>query len=284
MTNQNNCTLPAVPFGSAKISRLIIGGNPFKGNSHCDPELDQAMRDYYTSEQIVQTLQNAEKAGLTAMLMRGDQQIIDIVEKYRQVGGTMQWISQTASEWPDVSENIRVMAGHNPLGIYHHGTDTDKYFKEGKMDIVLKRVELIKSLGLLAGVGSHMPEALEWIEQQGWPVDFYMCSAYNLSREDHESQIVSKKFINEDHLFVDSDRDRMCEFIQSTPKTCLAFKVLAANRHCSTQKHVRNAIRYVLERIKPTDAIIVGVFCRDFDQITANAQYVREEHSKIIRK
>jgi len=126
MTNQNNCTLPAVPFGSAKISRLIIGGNPFKGNSHCDSELDQAMRDYYTSEQIVQTLQNAEKAGLTAMQMRGDQQIIDIVEKYRQAGGTMQWICQTASEWPDVSENIRVTAGHNPLGIYHHGTNTDQ--------------------------------------------------------------------------------------------------------------------------------------------------------------
>lgn len=266
--------LPQVSFGQHTISRLIIGGNPFKGFSHYTPEMDMDMVDYYTERQMVDVLLRCEREGMTAMQSRGDRHIMSIVRAYRDAGGTMQWICQTASEWEDVLENIRVIARLEPIAIFHHGSRTDHYFKEGSMDVVRERIELIKELGMLAGVAAHLPEALAWVEEQDWPVDFYMCCAYNLSKETKTEPAVAGHR-NEDHLFTDSDRDVMFEFVRRTRKPCLVFKVLAAARKCGTQEEVRAAFRYALDRIKPNDAMVVGMFPKYEDQVRLNAEHLR---------
>lgn len=268
--------LPAIRLGGHEVSRLIVGGNPFKGYSHYSEELDRQMREYYTQERMIEVLLRCEQEGLTAMQSRGDHEIMAMVDAYRRRGGRMQWICQTASEWPDIDENIRAIAEHGPIAIYHHGTNTDQHFKAGTMDVVLRRLELIRGLGLLAGVASHMPWCLEWVEQQGWPVDFYLGSFYNLAREAHESKIATGRFVKEDHLFAASDPPRMCQFLCSTPKPCLAYKILGAGRRCATQGAVREAFAYAFGNIKATDAVIVGVYPRELDQVGLNAGYVRE--------
>lgn len=274
-------SLPTIRLGSYEVSWLIVGGNPFKGYSHYSQQMDRAMREYYTQQRMIEVLLRCQQCGLTAMQSRGDHEIMAMVRQYRRRGGSMHWICQTASEWADIDQNIRVIAEHEPIAIYHHGTNTDQHFKAGTMQVVLRRLELIKRLGLLAGVASHMPEALEWIRQEGWPVDFYMCSFYNLAREPHESQIVAGRFVNEDHLFVDSDPPRMCQFIQATDTPCLAYKILGAGRHCASQEQVRRAFRFAFENIKPTDAVIVGMFPRDIDQVALDASYVRQLCSQL---
>ncbi len=178
--------LPTVKFGPHEITRLIIGGNPFRGYSHWREELDQEMAAWNTAEHIADALCDAEAAGINTMQMRGDQYIFDAVAEYRRRGGTMHWICQTASEQPDVLENIRNIAALKPIAIYHHGTNTDKHWAAGTMDVVKQRVELIKELGLMAGVASHLPEVHEWLVEQDWPVDFHMCCVYNLSRAARE--------------------------------------------------------------------------------------------------
>ena len=45
-------TLPTVRLGGHEVSRLIIGGNPFSGNSHFSAEWDNDMLDYFTTENI----------------------------------------------------------------------------------------------------------------------------------------------------------------------------------------------------------------------------------------
>ena len=273
--------LPTIRLGQYEVTRLIIGGNPFKGYSHFRQELDREMRDYHTQERIVQTLLAADAAGINTMQSRGDVQIMNAVRAYRRAGGAMQWICQTASEWPDVMENIRAIARLEPIAIYHHGTNTDQHFKAGTMDVVRRRIDLIKDLGLLAGVASHMPECLEWIAEHNWPVDFYMCCFYNLSREHHESQIVSGRFVNEDHLFNEEDPPRMIRFIQQADKPCLAFKVLAAGRKCASQEQVREAFRYAFSNIRPTDAIIVGMWTKYLDQPRIDAEHARAVLSEL---
>jgi hypothetical protein len=253
-----------------------VGSNPFKGNSHLTKELDDEMREYYTQERMIEVLFRCEQEGMTTMQSRGDYEIMDMIAEYRRQGGKMHWICQTASEWDDIDENIRVIADHDPIAIYHHGTNTDKHFKAGTNGVVLHRLELIRNLGLLAGLASHMPECFEWVEQQGWPVDFYMCSFYNLSRDERESKIVGGKFVNEDHLFVDSDRARMCEFIQGTSKQVLAYKILGAGRKCKGQQMVREAFGFAFERIKPNDAVIVGFYPRRVDDVALDCGYVRD--------
>ena len=68
----------------------------------------------------------------------------------------------------------------------------------------------------------------------------------------------------------------MYSFIRSTSKPCLAFKILGAGRQCATPDSVRAAFKRALDGIKPTDAVIVGMFPRDSDQIAQNAAIVRE--------
>jgi hypothetical protein len=229
---------------------------------------------YYTRERMVDVLLQCQKQGITTMLSRGDRHIMDMIRAYRDAGGTLQWICQTASEWEDVLENIRAIAELDPIAIYHHGSRTDRYFKEGKMDVVRERIELIKELGVTAGVASHLPEALAWVEAQDWPVDFYACSAYNLSKETKTEPAVAGHR-PEDHLFDAADRDAMFAFIRQTTKPCLAFKILAAGRKCGSQEQVRQTFKYALEHIKPDDAVAVGMFPKHLDQITLNVEHFR---------
>jgi hypothetical protein len=268
--------LPTVPFGPHAITRLIVGGNPFRGYSHWREDMDKDMAAWNTAEHIADALCDAEAAGLNTMQMRGDKFIFDGVEQYRSRGGRMHWICQTASEWSDVKENIRTIAKLNPIAIYHHGTNTDQHFKAGTMDVVKERIELIKELGLMAGIASHVPEIHEWVVEQGWPIDFHMCCVYNLSRETRESKIVSGQWTNEDSLFCEEDPPRMYKFIQQIDRPCLAFKVLGAYRKCQTPETVHAALKEAYASIKSNDAIIVGMWHKYMNQAQTNADYVRQ--------
>jgi len=268
--------LPHVAFGPHHISRLIIGGNPLRGNSHFTNERSLEMKEYYTTENVLKAWFDSERCGVTAMQSRGDQIVMDWVDLYRERGGTMHWIVQTASEWKggDVPDNIRTIAQHGPAAIYHHGTRTDRLWKEGKVDEVKDHLKLIHDLGLLAGVASHMPEVFEHIEEHDWEADFYMTAAYNLSRVGRESVLSGGKMGVE--VYDDEDRDKMAAFIRRTPKQCIFFKILAASRKCETQETVREAFAYAFSHIKPIDLVDVGVFQRDRNEIALDAQHVRE--------
>ncbi|HLA38545.1 MAG TPA: hypothetical protein VJ417_01035, partial [Candidatus Glassbacteria bacterium] len=64
--------LPKVLFGPHRISRLIVGGNPFVHNSHFSEEMNRDMQAWFTPEKIVQTLQRCLQVGINAFQGRGD--------------------------------------------------------------------------------------------------------------------------------------------------------------------------------------------------------------------
>jgi len=68
----------------------------------------------------------------------------------------------------------------------------------------------------------------------------------------------------------------MCEVIRQVKQPCLAFKILGAGRRCASQEMVRAAFEFAYKHIKPTDAVIVGMYPRRFDQVQANAEYARQ--------
>jgi hypothetical protein len=51
---------------------------------------------------------------------------------------------------------------------------------------------------------------------------------------------------------------------------------MAATRNCGTPESVRAAFEYAFTNIKPTDAVVVGMFPKYRNQVEENAQYVRE--------
>lgn len=266
--------LPTVDFCGHEMTRLVIGGNPFRGNSHFSPELSQEMREYHTVENVVQTLRRAQECGVNTMQSRGDEIIFEMVRAHREAGGAMKWIVQTASEKPDLFENIREIAALDPIAIYWHGSNTDQRWKAGAIDEIIPYLEAIRDTGKLVGIASHMPEVFRYVEGHDWDVDFYMACLYNLAKVERDSDIVTGQAAAEP--FDDPDREAMCEFIRSTRKPCIAFKILAAGRKGGCEADVRAAFQYAFDRIKPGDVVDVGVFQKHTDQVGMNAQIVRE--------
>lgn len=266
--------LPTVPLGGHQVSRLIIGGNPFCGGSHTSPEMDQAFLDYYTVDNIKAALREAETQGLNATQLRGDRHITRMLREYRNEGGNLQWIAQTASEMRDLPGNIRFCASEGACAIYHHGTRTDGLWRAGAIDELPALLQVMREAGVAVGLGTHLPQVIEYSEEQGWDVDFYMACFYSLGRPRPMNGTMGQFLPGE--VYDDADRERMCETIRACPKTCLAFKILAASRKCGTPEDVREAFAYALANIKPQDAVVVGMFQRDCNQVAMNAGLVRE--------
>src|SRR5579884_2955978 len=58
--------VPKMKFGTAEVSRLVLGTNPFYGYSHYSPNLDFSMREWYTPDRICQTIRQATEYGINA--------------------------------------------------------------------------------------------------------------------------------------------------------------------------------------------------------------------------
>jgi len=267
--------LPTVPFGPCRITRLVVGGNPFRGNSHRSEELNREMEAYFTVERIKQTLFASERQGIKAVQARGDGLILACIREYWAEGGAMQFLVQTASELRDLHGHVRQLQRFGAIGVYVHGTWTDRRFLAGDMSEVVDLLKAIRDTGVLVGLGTHIPEVIVAAEEQGWDIDFYMAGLYNLMRRERESGLVTGAGFAEDDLFHHEDRFKMLETIRQTLKTCLAFKVFGAGRLCDGPGGVREALTTVYRGIKPQDACVVGMFPKHRDQIAENVGIVR---------
>jgi len=267
--------LPTVPFGDKQVSRLIIGGNPFRGNSHFSPEMSRDMSSFYTVARIKEVLFSAERHGINTVQARGDALVLQCIREYWAEGGTMHFIVQTASEFRDLHGHVEHLAEFGSLGIYIHGTFTDRHFQEGDLVEVRDLAKRIRDAGVQVGLGTHIPEVVDQAEDEGWDLDFYMACMYNLSVKPRESAIVSGGK-HQKEQFDHGDADKMLARIRATDKTCLAFKVLGASRLCQRPEDVRAAFERVLTEIKPDDAMVVGMFPKYRDEIEENTRFVRE--------
>ena len=267
--------LPTIKLGEFDVSRLIIGGNPFSGNSHVSSAMDAEMEDYFTTENIKKTLLRCQECGVNTMQLRADKHIFRIIREFRLDGGNLHWIAQTAPEMGSYRGNINQILKYDPIAIYHHGTVTDDMFKNGQIEELKERLQIIRETGKSVGLGTHMPEVIEYAEEHNWDIDFYMASVHNLSKIDRVSSAITGKS-NTDEPFDDEDREIMYKTIRSTSKPCLAFKILGATRKCESSESVKAAFQEAFDNIKPTDAVVVGMFPKEKDQVLENSEFVRE--------
>jgi hypothetical protein len=138
----------------------------------------------------------------------------------------------------------------------------------------------LRDAGLTVGVSSHNPEVVAAIEDEGWDVDYYMTCMYRVSRTREQArEQYGEAPVGE--IYMERDPERMLNVVKQTGKTCFAFKVLGAGRRIDRPEEVDRAFRYVMERIKPQDALIVGMFPRYQDEITDNVARVRRIWNEI---
>ena len=247
--------LPTISIASHRVTRLIIGGNPYSGISHHSPAASKAMEDYYTTHQIMADLRQAEENGINTVLARADRHIMRTLNEYWNAGGTIQWIAQTPkdTEYADLETYLQIIERYQPIAIYHHGGTTDKLYAEGRLGSLRESLKYIRGLGCAVGIGTHDPQILKYCCAEGYPVDFYVCALYNHTK--HRE------------LYLPNDRFAAFTAIQAVPVPVIAIKVLAAGRN-----EPRAAFQLAAENIKPTDAMAVGMYTRfQADQIHQNA-------------
>jgi hypothetical protein len=161
-----------------------------------------------------------------------------------------------------------------PLGIGHHGNRTDERFRNGEMNKVREFLKAVRDTGVMVGLSAHNPEVIDTVESQGWDIDYYQTCLYRVSRTPEEARkVLGEAPVGE--IYLEKDPERMCKMIRQTKKPCLAFKVLGAGRSINSPQSIEGAFRFALTNIKPTDAIIVGMFPRFKDEVRENTDLVR---------
>ena len=267
--------LPTVDLCGTRVTRLICGGNPLSGFSHFSAEKDREMVEYNTMPNLQALLDECWSNGINTYQSRGDRHQMRMYLEHKLNGGTMQWIAQTASEFADIGRNIREISGYGPAAIYHHGTHTDNSWHTGNIDQVRDIIKTIHDTGLPAGIGTHIPEVIEYVEENGWEIDFYMCCFYNLARQYKSAPAVDQNAYARDK-FPAADPPRMTEVIRKTKKPCIAFKIMAASRNCATPEDVKNTFEFAFRNIKETDMVDVGMFQKYKNQVAENARFVED--------
>jgi hypothetical protein len=242
-----------VHFKDVKVSRFILGSNPFSGFSHQDPETDWAMRHFFTTGKIKETLREAEALGVNTLIARSDFHVMRMLMEYRDEGGTLQWFAQTCPEVGSHAACIQRAAGYGAKAVHLHGGVMDHRFAQGNLDDVQPALDLIRQNGMLAGIAAHNPRVIEWAEEN-LDLDYYLCCYYNPERRDEgaaHNPLAQEAYLEE-------DRQAMTDLIPQLSRPVVHYKIMAAGRN-----DPRAAFAFAASKMRANDAVCVGIYQKD---------------------
>src|SRR5581483_10403588 len=143
--------IPAMKFGKTEISRLVLGTNPFYGFSHYSPNLDYAMRQWYTPDKVCEIIRRATTFGINAFNYVNLYRAPSDMQKFYDEGGKIHLVAQIIGDPTPTYKQFK------PLAMYNQGEQVDKAFQNGEMDTVHDWCKKTRDLGCLVGVGTHQP-------------------------------------------------------------------------------------------------------------------------------
>jgi hypothetical protein len=273
--------IPSVDFFGRKVTRLILGDNPFNGHSYIeDIHSGDEMIDYYTADNCVKALFEAEQNGINTYMALAEPFVLRVVRQYKNEGGKMNIMFQTYPAL-DLEVNLQMMLKCSPVGIYHQGGTADLYCENGQVDILRQRIKIIKDSGIPAGLGTHVPETVLQAEEEGWGADFYVTCLYNARRTQRGQQSGFITGKSKALVFYPEDRFLMFDVIKQVEKPFIAFKIFAGGQVFIGRKpeevpYVAEAfVKETYENIKPSDMVMVGVFQKYKNQIKENTDIVK---------
>jgi hypothetical protein len=269
-------SLPTVKLGTHTVTRLILGGNPIYGHSHFNKLFSQHMIDWHTPERVVELLKRCEQAGINTWQNSYAERTLQDIDRVREAGVKFNWLCLGKGDWDRFPERVAEAAKRKPIGIAPHGSLAERLHRQDKLNVLKDLLKRIRDQGVLVGLSAHNPAIIELAEEKGWDVDYYMCCLYYLTRPREEFQKLLGDTLPLGEIYLPTDPPRMFKVIQAAKKPCLAYKVLAAGRRVQSPAEVRTCFETAFKSIKPTDAVIVGMYQQFGDQIGSNTALVRE--------
>ncbi len=258
-------------LGNVVVSRLLLGSNPFSGFSHQGVERDREMVRYYTVARIKETLADAEKLGITAVVARADQHVMWFLLEFWDDGGNLRWVAQTcpAVGPSDFCARLAIEGGAKACHI--HGGVMDYLVAQGKTDEVKLAVDLLHDHGLAAGVAGHRPAVFEWAEKN-LEADYYMCCYYDPTPRETDPEHKH----GAEEMYLEEDRRAMTSLIPALSKPVIHYKILAAGRNDPDE-----AFAYCSRILRPQDCVCVGIFRKDDPEMLARDVGLFEKHCSL---
>jgi hypothetical protein len=257
-----------VTIDGLRVSRLLLGSNPFSGFSHQGIERDEQMVHHYSVARIKQALFEAERLGVSGLVARTDFHVMRMLLEYRDEGGRLDWFAQTCPEVGDSEACVRRAARAGAVACHVHGGVMDHLVANGRADEVKSAVALVRSLGMKAGIAGHTTAVFEWAERR-LDVDYYMCCYYNPTPRSDDPEHVHGAF----EEYREEDRRAMTDLIQGLSRPVIHYKVLAAGRNDPEQ-----AFAYCASRMRPQDLACIGVFTGDDPRMLETDVRLFEKH------
>ncbi len=277
MSGSSATSLPTVPFGKYRISRLIMGDNPIYGYSHFNQLLSGHQKEVNTSDQVMATLRRAEEVGINAWQNSLTQRSTADLQRYREEGGTIHYFCLSPGGlWYDDPSRIVEAARHEPIGMAPHGSGVaGRCLKENRLGYLRDILKKIRDTGVMVGLSVHNPRLIDVVEEEDWDIDYFMTALYYLegAQEEFEQKF---GYAPLGEIYLREHRDRMCRIIRNTTKPCIVFKVLAAGRTIGSRSRIREEFAYTLDNIKSNDILLVGMYQKFNDQLGENAAMVAE--------
>ena len=263
-----------VNFFGHKVSKLILGDNPFNGHSYIANFINgKEMVEYSTEDRILEAMHQMEELGVNTMLPLADPYIIRILRHYRANGGKMNFIFQLYQPM-NTEVSMRLMQDVDPIGVYVSGSFSDVRFETGRTNEIHDMLKLLRGMDIKVGLGTHHPEMIAASEREGWDTDFYMACMYNFRRrrEGEESGFLTGK--SKAGIVVEpADRPLMLKALQGVKKPVIAFKLFAGGQmlveKTPEERHalITDVYDTVFGALKPDDFGVIGVFQKYHDQI-----------------
>ncbi len=257
--------LPSVKFCGLDFTRLLIGANPFGGYSHQNPERDKAMRDFHTTDQILETWRQAQAAGINAMVTNNETpHVLEALEEYFKDGtaGKLQWIAQVNhNRNPDMMDAIDEAVRIGCKALFIHGGVVDNLFKKKDEETIRRWVTHAQTHGIPVGTAGHTPQVHDWIHSLDI-VDFHVVCFFDCGSVHN----------NQGERFDLGDMAKAIACINRIPKPCIAYKIMGAGRI-----DPKMAFQYAFEHIKSGDIVNVGMHRGDKEHIIQENVALLEE-------
>jgi uncharacterized membrane protein YphA (DoxX/SURF4 family) len=256
--------LPSGTVGDLKMSRLILGCNLIGGWAHARDLIyaSSLFKAYNTEKKVFETIELAEAAGISMMQLVTGQ--YPMFNKYRKlVSDKMQTMCQVYPTEQDMKTDIDKAIDAGATTLYVQGAYAERFVKSGRVDLLGKCLDYMKSRGYVAGIGAHELQVITECEAAGLNPDYYVKTMHHdrywsaHPRENRVAWSVDAERSQNHNEFHDNMFDlfpeQTVEVMQKVRKPWVAFKILAGGAI-----PVRDGFKYAFEN--GADFICVGMF------------------------